>query len=800
MKPQKKVLLVFGKGLQQESLVNLGFDLVLTMFNNKSVVRKNSFAHVATLRNVKLWHMDIPRNSTTRSIGNVKHEINMCLDRCMDENVHFSICAVQNLTDEEKFFFLNVIQDLQVFQRHAAHVKAFLFHENSNNGMDLTHFTLVSDDKVALHPLSFFFRSNDMYWRESGPIPVDESSSSASDLEVDDNQTTQSSFEYSDSDSYSDPEDDIPLVSFESLTPVAAASNMTLVRSVLPRGVYNPGNKCYFISVMQAIAHCAIFPVLANHSCIGSAKCLAKLCYDKVLMRLNSNDNKVQNLKLSKFFWKSFAKLVPEHMRDDNQEDAEEMLVAFCGSLNECESKKSNEPSQLQQLLQITYLSKDTCQSGCLFEKNETTDTLSVVIIGDVSIQDMINDYFRTEKLTPENAHTCNCVQWKTISHYRSLEPMSLGNLLVVHLRRYEFIRGSNRFERLSAKIDISERISVKEIQYRVCAIVCHSTTKNMKSVNNGHYYCLMRKFISGSSESEWVHASDKDVRVANPEDLENAQQECTLVFYQHEDLPSVTNNSNNTTTTQVKTHLILLAMTPSCDSDTIRVIELLKQPNYYYVTTINSCTVTQTIDSQNWTHEVIDFSVKRGKQALLGYIQNVVLESSRIVVALDFMFLMAQYYQERYGVSWFNPWGKNPDGTEGPPFVQALLDAGADEIWLPENKPSDKRLYGEIGTMLIDLFPGENVYENRILNGLKFTWHHFADHPSFRATNTEEVNNAFMLMRPQKLGARGNVDRYLHEGVNGVSGRCMLCVTKNPDYNTSDESEDDSIDVRSIF
>ena len=169
----------------------------------------------------------------------------------------------------------------------------------------------------------------------------------------------------------------------------------------------------------------------------------------------------------------------------------------------------------------------------------------------------------------------------------------------------------------------------------------------------------------------------------------------------------------------------------------------------------------------------------------------------------------MENYYRNSYmdRVSWFLPWGKRPNGSKGPPFVQALLEAGADEIWLPENKPSVKGAHGEIGNMLMDLFPGKNVYEDRIHNGLQFTWHQYADHPSFHATDKQEVDELFRSMYPPKLGARLNVDFYLHEGVNGVPGKCMLCVKQNPDFHSSQErlstseESDDSIDlVRSIF
>ena len=472
----------------------VGFDLVLTIYKSKTDQR-GSFRYISP----SWFHLDTPHCppgsfiNSTRAIDVVNNKLRDRLQLLKDDDntyIHFTLTATPETpsgTWKDKFIFQNIITDLYLIKLHK--VDFWLYHLNVTvSGYDISNALKLSSSQHPLFP--FFGERNDVYYK---------CVTSSSDLEVDDIKHTflnQPCFEDSDSDSDSDSDDDIPLVSFAvSVEEEAAfrgafenspillnqqANSKPPVWSVLPRGVSNthPGNKCYFISVMQAIAHCAMFPVLANHICFGSAICLAKLCYNDVLISLHSNCNKA--IQLTQAFWTSFEKLVPEIMRNNNQQDAEEMFMAICVSLNDCESRKSNvEPTQLQQLLQITYSPRNYCENGCRFEKkNEIADILSVVIIGTASnIQKMINDYFRIERLTPENPHLCHCEHnWKTISHFRSLEPKSLGKLLVVHLRRYKYIQSTNCFERISADIDISDRISIKEVQYRVCAIVCHST------------------------------------------------------------------------------------------------------------------------------------------------------------------------------------------------------------------------------------------------------------------------------------------------------------------------------------
>ena len=560
--------------------------------------------------------------------------------------------------------------------------------------------------------------------------------------------------------------------------------------SKVPRGILNSYqngrkthslNKCYFISLMQSLANTSLYTQLENHECKDqTAPCFAKLCFSNVLHGLYMDGN-VPEVTLSVDFLNSF----PIDFRDLRQQDPEEIFRLLCDAWCTCETRLILTEHVGFKTGLRSVCKNMTCTS--VPRESQTADlrdehNFSLVVHvekGPKCVQDLVNTYFDVVRVQLK----CECEDLKDLdlNHYQYHAIRGIGEVLVVHVKRA-------RGKKDTRKVTLSHKLVLpgcENLAYQLCAVVCHKG----KFTANGHYVSLILK------RAQWYLANDRFVEAATDKDFKSAENDCVMLFYQciTSDSPflgdrvaaataSLTLSPSDSdalpppgaapasstppsslppsslspspsgssasapapallsVTTAARQLLVVLGMSPTCESDKIRIKAfLLSNPGYTVLTVASGSGFEGKTGDNNWVHYDCNFQSPRGIRSLICKIQTLNYPKLCITVVFDFFFIIPGYYASNYGDQWLQLPVARSDS------IADLLHI-VDAVYLVENKG------GEVQKMMV-----ESNRKDLLLN-----WYQLSSHLLWATSSSSPVTNELQCLNPRKAGAHFQVKQYL--------------------------------------
>lgn len=353
-------------------------------------------------------------------------------------------------------------------------------------------------------------------------------------------------------------------------------------------GLVNFGNTCYINSVLQALYFCKPFreKILEYKAKNKRTKETLLACLADLFYNIATQKKKVGTIAPKKFI----ARFRKENVKFDNymQHDAHEFFVQLIDSINDCIIEKQQAGRNRQQSPQIIspnldnleQLSPDqqnalngsgdtnnvdkqpdttwvheifqaivTRELRCLNcesirSTDEVLNNLSVEVHQNTSITHCLRCYFTTETISADNkVHCDNCESRQ--EHQKRTRVKKLPSILVLHLKRFQYLGQYNRPLKLSHRVvfplelrlvDVSDDAVNPDRMYDLAAVVVHCGT----GINRGHYFSIVR------SHRFWLLFDDDIVEKIDPlvmEDFYGLTSEITkssetgyILFYQARD------------------------------------------------------------------------------------------------------------------------------------------------------------------------------------------------------------------------------------------------------------------------
>ncbi|XP_047477992.1 ubiquitin carboxyl-terminal hydrolase 12-like [Penaeus chinensis] len=338
-------------------------------------------------------------------------------------------------------------------------------------------------------------------------------------------------------------------------------------------GLVNFGNTCYINSVLQALYFCKPFreKILEYKAKNKRTKETLLACLADLFYNIATQKKKVGSIAPKKFI----ARFRKENVKFDNymQQDAHEFFVQLIDSINETimGKRESFYYCLADCLLYIFCLIQGktiSCFpplfSKCLKEAllvqgmyitsefvsfqvrstDEVLNNLSVEVHQNTSITHCLRCFFSTETISAENKVQCeNCCSLQ--EHQKRTRVKKLPTILVLHLKRFQFLGQYNRTLKLSHRVvfplelrvfDTSSDAVNPDRMYDLAAVVVHCGT----GINRGHYIAIVK------SHRFWLLFDDDAVDKIDPSvmeefygltsEIQKSSETGYILFYQARD------------------------------------------------------------------------------------------------------------------------------------------------------------------------------------------------------------------------------------------------------------------------
>ncbi|KAL7647454.1 UNVERIFIED_CONTAM: hypothetical protein RMT77_001050 [Armadillidium vulgare] len=348
-------------------------------------------------------------------------------------------------------------------------------------------------------------------------------------------------------------------------------------------GLVNFGNTCYINSVLQALYFCKPFreKILEYKAKNKRTKETLLACLADLFYNIATQKKKVGTIAPKKFI----ARFRKENVKFDNymQHDAHEFFVQLIDSINETILEKqqagrvrtqnnvshspysddlqpngtcnSNEEGNGNQQHQETtwvheiFQAVVTRELKCLNceavrSTDEVLNNLSVEVHQNTSITHCLRCYFSTETISAENKVQCeNCSSLQ--EHQKRTRVKKLPTILVLHLKRFQYLGQYNRPLKLSHRVvfplelrvfDTSDDAINSDRLYDLASVVVHCGT----GINRGHYFSIVK------SHKFWLLFDDDLVDKIDPSlmedfygltsEIQKSSETGYILFYQARD------------------------------------------------------------------------------------------------------------------------------------------------------------------------------------------------------------------------------------------------------------------------
>ncbi|KAG7169944.1 Ubiquitin carboxyl-terminal hydrolase 12-like, partial [Homarus americanus] len=318
-------------------------------------------------------------------------------------------------------------------------------------------------------------------------------------------------------------------------------------------GLVNFGNTCYINSVLQALYFCKPFreKILEYKAKNKRTKETLLACLADLFYNIATQKKKVGSIAPKKFI----ARFRKENVKFDNymQQDAHEFFVQLIDSINETiigrESDQQaglggqqdsgggggNNQQQDNTWVHEIFQAVVTRELKCLNceavrSTDEVLNNLSVEVHQNTSITHCLRCFFSTETISAETKRT---------------RVKKLPTILVLHLKRFQFLGQYNRTLKLSHRVvfplelrvfDTSSDAVNPDRLYDLAAVVVHCGT----GINRGHYIAIVK------SHRFWLLFDDDAVDKIDPSvmeefygltsEIQKSSETGYILFYQARD------------------------------------------------------------------------------------------------------------------------------------------------------------------------------------------------------------------------------------------------------------------------
>lgn len=303
-------------------------------------------------------------------------------------------------------------------------------------------------------------------------------------------------------------------------------------------GFENFGNTCYCNSVLQALYYCEPFrqEVLKERAQTeacqlveGTPRAHSILqALGDLFHELSSQKKRTGVLSPRNFIIQ--LRKQNELFRGFMQQDAQEFLNYLLNEIDEHLLRNTQQKARkgIAQTVPATDAPKTfirkifqgslTNEMKCLCcetvtSKEETFLDLSVDVEANSSITNCLRQFSATETLSCHNKFYCEiCCSLQEAQ--KRLRIKSLPSTLIVHLKRFKYQEGVQRFNKLSHRVafPLELRVPLQESPeplFDLFAVIVHLGS----GPNHGHYICIVK------SQSNWLQFDDEEVDLI-PEEL----------------------------------------------------------------------------------------------------------------------------------------------------------------------------------------------------------------------------------------------------------------------------------------
>eukprot|EP00298_Acanthocystis_sp_HF-20_P018216 c21917_g1_i1.p1 GENE.c21917_g1_i1~~c21917_g1_i1.p1 ORF type:complete len:598 (-),score=248.27 c21917_g1_i1:73-1842(-) len=215
---------------------------------------------------------------------------------------------------------------------------------------------------------------------------------------------------------------------------------------------------------------------------------------------------------------------------DGKQHDASEFLRKLINTMiDEVPKGERNIVKEIFGFQTAGVVKCDECQHKSVTKEDSIDLSLeipshltSTTAIGAiVSLEQLINNFFKPIHLQGEDAYQCDACQKRT-SAVRTSHLMSLPKCLILTLNRFRFDSLTLKKSKLMIEITISENLIIGNDNYILDSIIVHSGS----SSDGGHYYAYSRLPVHSleyGEERQWFCFDDRSVQSTTFESIQNS-------------------------------------------------------------------------------------------------------------------------------------------------------------------------------------------------------------------------------------------------------------------------------------
>ncbi|CAF0868812.1 unnamed protein product [Adineta ricciae] len=284
----------------------------------------------------------------------------------------------------------------------------------------------------------------------------------------------------------------------------------------IPCGLENLGNTCYLNVILQIFAHTPplmrwILNDKHHETCLNYENCF--LCiFQQTLHAMDRISKQDHNRFYPPTLLRSQLEKLSIEFAENTQQDSNELLI-----------KLLDHTAQSSSIFYEIFNFQTRCVVCCgvchnLSDRIESQTILQCAIpLSNTSSRliDCLNDYFKKEFLTGDNAYECSSCQKKQKAT-RETKVHSLPQILPISLKRF----GANGHAKLLNNVLYDEVLHLgqwlsedcraktvdKEKVYYLYGLIIHCGN----DMESGHYIC----YIKDESTNKWYEANDKSIKL----------------------------------------------------------------------------------------------------------------------------------------------------------------------------------------------------------------------------------------------------------------------------------------------